>query len=116
MGECYFDIEALNADNTTYSLLFSGQIDFARYESYRDYVQVNIMQGDLSAYISARENQTYDVKIEDTDCVNVRMDGILLNTRYRYLVSKATGSSLTNPAFVRLLPLMIYVRQEGDFP
>lgn len=115
MGECYFDIEVLDVNTQTYSLFYTGAIDFAKYESYRDYVQVAIMQGDLSAYIDARENQDYDIKIEDNDCVNVRMDGILLNTRYRYLVSQGTGSSLINPAFVRLTPLMIYVRQEGDF-
>lgn len=115
MGACYFDIEAYDNIAKTYSLFYSGAIDFATYDSFRDYVQVGIMQGDLSAYIDARENQLYDIKIEDADCVNVRMDGILLNTRYRYLVAQATGSTLENPAFVRLTPLMIYVRQEGDF-
>lgn len=113
MAQCSFVLEL--EINGGVEEIFDCPIDFATYNSTRDYVEVGVMQSELNAYIDAYESVKADIPINLTTGLLVNMDGKDLFTQYRYLITVGSGGTINTTPFFRNSIQMAFARQNGDF-
>lgn len=71
--------------NWTYELYYEADIDFSMFNSSGDTVRVNLAEGGISKYIRGNDETSYEIPIQAADCVNVKMDGIILEADYNFI-------------------------------
>lgn len=111
---CILKVERINDVDWTYDWYYEAEVDFSQYSSSGVFVKANLAESGVSKYIRGNENTTYEIPIEAVDCVNIMMDGIELEAKYRFVpigdhilgaMGTATATRMSNAFYIK----------EGDY-
>lgn len=70
-----------------------GEIDFSKWNDQDDTVQTMVKDGGMAKQIKANENTDYAIEVaDDPDAVTIKMDGIYLGERHRWLVENGLSA------------------------
>lgn len=95
-GYAEFIIERQVPDDFSYTLFFSGTLDYADKYSYGDVFSVcNIREINLIDILDAKENVVYEIPLTDTNSGFIQIDGINLHYKTLYTILDGFGSSLS---------------------
>lgn len=77
-----------------YKSWYLSEINFVKYKENRHGVTIEAMEGGLSKYLKAYENQKYEIPIDtDPECVSVEMDGMELENSAQWFVSEGFSAT-----------------------
>lgn len=108
-ADCIIEIHELNNSTRLYEPIFIGEVDFSTYDSDVNFTSCNFIEGGAQKLLTANEDTVYEIPIEDSDCIYVRMDGLNIFSKITYNgIDAATGS-----AAPQLTPLG-YINTEGE--
>ncbi|MDF2189281.1 hypothetical protein [Paraflavitalea sp. CAU 1676] len=66
---------------------YRGELDLTQTEDEDNYVETNIMEGDLSKLVNANENTEYELDLNVPEAVTVKMDGLRLKGSRKWIVT-----------------------------
>lgn len=75
-GRVLLRAEKLNRDTWQYEQFYEGDLDLSTVKDSRDRIEVNIMEGGLSAKIKAYENVKYEIPLDTPEAITIRLPGI----------------------------------------
>lgn len=108
-GKCTFEIWKLNDSDWTYSLYFSGDIDFSKTNDGFVTFTANVLDNGKESKIKANENTDYEFIVNATTGNPIIMTGLTLEGTYNY-------SSAGQNTGIKTLILNVPTVQEGDYP
>ncbi len=118
--QAYCEMHVFKKNSTTqqYGLLYKGQLDFSLYKANQYFVTINLMEDALVGLVKAYEDTPYSIPIEFADSALVYMDGIKLNTAYKFFtLQHGPVTSPTAPisgTYYRIIPIAFF-DQLGSF-
>ena len=124
---CELEIMKLNSTDLEYYQLAVFQIDFSTYKSTKNYVDVHLMEGGLSALLNAYDTTNYSIQIGEPQAPgatpdppltpsSILMDGVPYIESYNYETIQGGEVLISDPslAFVRILGT-VFTGQEDLF-
>lgn len=75
-GVAMFRAELLNRSKWEYELFYEGDLDLSTAHDVLNGLEVNIMEGGLSAKIKAYEGVKYEIPLDDPEVITIRLPGI----------------------------------------
>jgi hypothetical protein len=69
-------IDQLSRSTWNYALLYEGDIDFSTFKDRYKEVEVSIMESGISEMVKAYENVQYDIRLDETNSIEVNVPGI----------------------------------------
>ena len=87
-----------------YTLLYRGEIDLANFKHDSTKVTVNIMEGGMVKLIKAYENTKYEIPVDVSEAIDIKMDGIELKQNSNYLLN---NGNLANDRDAHIVDLQL---------
>lgn len=97
-----------------YTLLDKFRIDLSEFSHEGPKVVVNILEGGIPKFLKAREGIKYEIPIDGPDTIKIKIDGVKLKGKKRFLVIDATYAHGIGTDPKELLPMQ-ETNSEGFF-
>jgi hypothetical protein len=116
----YLLIQKLNLEYTNtyfkwiYNTIYKGQVDFTSMKDGIDTVKINLMEGDMHKQLKANEATVYEIPF-DSDAINVRMDGIILDESAKYSIVDGVSIDKSLYDIEFFLPVS-FINRESTLP
>ena len=93
-GKATFIAELLNKSTWQYELFYEGDLDLSTAKDIHTSLEVNIMEGGLSANVKAYENVKYEIPLDDPEAITIRLPGIDKTEKGNTIVYGASAFNL----------------------